>query len=134
MDIKRIENANLKQNFTANPIRNKAFKDVVEYAEKHGKLLELDRALNTLANVNKGEILVIHGKTPSGRVYSNFSSGHRSIPNIFYSNSAEEASYYGFLKLAELGKSFRSLFGTTQIKSSLKAEDLIKKYSVNINI
>ena len=124
MNIKNQEN-NL--NFGAKFIDNKAFREVVKYAKDSNQLMELDTALNKLNNVNKGDILIIHGKIPEG-IYSNFNMGHRSVQNLG-AETPEKATFNAILELGKLGKKFKKLFGE-DAKLQLKEDDLISKYSV----
>ncbi len=117
--------------FSAKFINNKAFQEVVKYAEETKQLQLLDDALNRLNNTKTGDILLIHGKTSNG-VYSNFSMGNmgnkKSILNLG-AETPEKASFDGIIELGELGRKFRRLIGG-EFKSTLKSEDIIKKYSV----
>lgn len=112
-------------NFGANFINTKSFREVLDYAEKNGKLLELDGALNRLHEANTGDILLIHGKTDAG-VYSSFRMGHRSVQNLG-ANLPEEASYKAIVELGELGRKFRRLIGG-DVQSSLSAKRVLQKY------
>ena len=87
----------------------------------------MDTALNKINNANSGDILLIHGTVPNG-VYSNFNMGKRSVQNLG-AETPEKASFNAILELGELGRKFRRLIGG-EVKSNLKAEDLISKYGV----
>lgn len=116
--------------FGAKIINNKAFEEVVRYAEQNAKIKELDIALNNLKNANSGDLLIIHGKAPNG-IFSSFNMNKRSVQNL--SNGAvspEEASFNALLELGELGRKFRKLIGGN-VEYKLKAEDLIKRYGIS---
>ncbi len=113
--------------FSAKFVNNKAFQEVVKYAKESKQLQELDTALNKINNANSGDILLIHGTVPNG-VYSNFNMGKRSVQNLG-AETPEKASFNAILELGELGRKFRRLIGG-EVKSNLKAEDLISKYGV----
>lgn len=113
--------------FRAKFVNNQAFKDVVKYANETRQLQTLDTALNKLNNANKGDILLIHGKTDSG-MFSNFTSGRRSVQNIG-AETPEKASFNAILDLAEFGRKFTKLFGE-KADCSLTPENVIKKYTV----
>ncbi len=107
----------------------KALKEVVDYAAKNKQLRKLDTALNNILHANEGDILIIHGKTPDGRIFSNFTMGKHTIQN--FSNGAQspqEASFNGILELGELGRKFRSLVGG-DVKDKTTAQELISRYS-----
>ena len=126
MKISAIQN---EQTFGAKVINNKAFIEVICYAEKNGLLKELDGALNNLKNANSGDLLIIHGKTPNG-IYSNFNMNKRSVQNMANgAKSPEEASFDALLELGELGYKFKKLVGGN-IEYKLTPEELIKKYGV----
>ena len=114
--------------FSAKFINNNALKQVVKFADDSNQLQRLDSALNILKNSNSGDILIIHGKLPSGSVYSSFTMNKRSVVNRTAETPAQ-ASFQGILELSELGRKFRSLFGT-EAKISLTTDDIIKKYTV----
>ena len=113
--------------FSAKFVNNKAFQEVVKYAKDTKQLQELDTALNKINNSNTGDILLIHGTVPGG-VYSNFNMGKRAVQNLG-AETPEKASFNAIMELGELGRKFRKLIGG-EVKSNLKAEDVIKKYSV----
>ncbi len=113
--------------FSAKFINNKAFQEVVKYAKDTKQLQELDTALNKINNSNAGDILLIHGTVPGG-VYSNFNMGKRAVQNLG-AETPEKASFNAIMELGELGRKFRKLVGG-EVKSNLKADDVIKKYSV----
>ena len=126
MDITAISN---EKAFRAKFVKNKAFEEVVRFAEKTSKMKDLDTALNNLANANSGDILIIHGKTSNG-IYSNFNMGKRSVQNLTNeAKTPEEASFIALLELGELERKFRRLIGGN-VKYTLKAEDMINKYGV----
>ena len=126
MDITAIRN---EQTFGAKFFKNKAFEEVVRYAEQTSRIKDLDSALNNLANANSGDILIIHGKTSNG-IYSNFNMGKRSVQNLANkAKTPEETSFNAIIELGELGQKFRRLIGG-DVKYTLKAEDLINKYGV----
>lgn len=107
----------------------RAFKEVVEYADKTKQLRALDSALHNILHANKGDILIIHGKTPDGRIYSNFTMGKRCVQNL--SSGAEtpaQASFNGILELGQLGRKFRQLAGG-DVKDDLNAAGILAKYS-----
>ena len=127
-------NISINQNqntFGATFINTKSFREVAHYAEKNGKLLELDTALYRLSKANKGDILLIHGKTPNGRVFSNFNMGKRAIQNLG-AKTPEEASFNAICELGELGRKFKRLIGG-EVKTELNVNDVILKHS-KINI
>ena len=61
MDISVNQN---QLSFSAKFLDNKAFREVVKYADDTKQLLELDSALNRINNANQGDILLIHGNLP----------------------------------------------------------------------
>ena len=122
------DNSNLS--FKAKFINTKSLKEVVEYAEKNNKLLELDGALNKLGNINGKDILIIHGKTPSG-IYSSFRMGNRSVQNLSMgASSPQESSYNAILELSTMGRKLKKLLGG-DVKTNLTAEQIIQKYGIN---
>ena len=124
ISVKNYESA-----FGAKIVNNKAFLEVIRYAEKNSKLKELDVALNNLKNANSGDILIIHGKAPNG-IFSSFSMNKRSVQNM--SNGAESpeaASFNALIELGELGRKFRKLIGG-DVQYKINAEDIINKYGV----
>jgi len=121
----QITNNQSNTAFAANFVNNKTFQDVVKYAKKNGELQTLDSALNVLNNVNKGDILIINGRTAAGN-YSNFNLGKKTV-SVCGGNTPEEASFKGIVELAELGKKFRRLFGGNA-KFSLTTDDVISRY------
>ncbi len=107
----------------------KALKEVVDYAAETKQLRKLDTALNNILHANEGDILIIHGNTPDGRIFSNFTMGKRTIQN--FSNGAKspvEATFNGIVELGELGKKFRRLVGGN-VKDNTTASELISRYS-----
>ena len=124
MEISAIKN---EQTFGAKIVNNKAFLEVVNYAEKNSMLRDLDIALNNLSNANSGDILIIHGKTPNG-IYSSFNMNKRSVQNMTNgAKSPEESSFNALIELGDLERKFKKLVGG-KIESKLNAADLIKKY------
>lgn len=83
--------------FSGKFIDNKAFRDVIKYAENTKQLDVLDTALNKINNVKSGDILLIHGKTEGG-VYSNFNMGRRAVQNLG-AETPEKASFNAILEL-----------------------------------
>lgn len=124
MNITRNDNQTA---FGAKFLNNKAFREVVKYAEETKQLQILDTALNKLNNANEGDILLLHGKTSLGN-YSNFTKGRRSINN-FGAESPEKASFNAIVELAEFGRKFTKLFGTKS-DSKLTSNSIINKYTV----
>lgn len=107
----------------------KGLTEVVNYAKETGQLQALDSALNKLLHANDGDILIIHGKTPDGEIYSNFTMGKKTVQNLTAdSKTPAEASFKGILELGELGRKFRRLVGG-DVKENLKAEDIISRYA-----
>ncbi len=107
----------------------KALKEVVDYAATTKQLRKLDTALNNILHANEGDILIIHGKTQDGRIFSNFTMGKRTIQN--FSNGAKspvESTFNGILELGELGAKFRRLAGGN-VKDKTTAAELIARYS-----
>lgn len=107
-------------------IDNSAMREVFKYAKDTKQLKTLDNALNSLLSANEGDVLLIHGRTPDGKVYSNLNLGHRCSQNSGIS-SPEEASFNGIVELAELGRKFRSLVGGNA-KDSLTPEKMMQRY------
>ncbi len=114
--------------FSAKFLDNKAFREVVKYADDTKQLLELDSALNRINNANQGDILLIHGKTPEG-VYSNFYMNKRAVQNLG-AETPEKASFLGIIELGKLGRKFRRLIGGDVKQADIKVQDIIDKYSV----
>ncbi len=114
--------------FSAKFVNNKAFQEVVKYAKDNNRLQELDSALNKINNTAGSDILLIHGKVQNG-VYSNFNMGKRAVQNLG-AETPEKASFNAILELGELGRKFRKLLGG-DVKSTLKENELISKYTVN---
>ncbi len=117
--------------FTAKFIPNKAFKEVIGYAEQTKQLRSLDNALNNIKNANEGDILIMHGLN-GDNVYSNFTMNRRSVFNLG-GKTPEEATFNGILELGTLGRKFRKLIGG-DVKENIKAEDILKRYSSDANI
>lgn len=121
---------NSQQSFGLRFYRTEGFQNIVKYAEKTGKLSELDAALNKLLHINGGDILIIHGKTPTGKVYSSFNLNRRSVQNMTLGvNNPEETSFNSILELAEFGKKLKSLLGVREIKTTVTSEDIFNRYS-----
>lgn len=114
--------------FKANFVNNKAFQEVVDWAEKNNKLRALDIALNTIKIGNKGDITIFHGINPQGQIYSNFRHKHRSLINIAEKTPAE-SSYYGIINLALLGRKFKSLMGCSEITENVSKQSIIAQYA-----
>ena len=114
-----IQKKCMTQSFKANFVNNKAFQEVVDWAEKNNKLRSLDIALNTIKIGNKGDITIFHGLTPQGKVYSNFRHRRRSLINQADRTPAE-SSFYGIINLALLGRKFKSLMGCSEIAEKTK--------------
>ena len=113
--------------FTAKFVPNRAFREVVQYAKDTKQLGVLDSALYNIKKANNGDILLIHGETPSG-VFSNFSIWRRAVINT-PEETPEKASFNGIIELGTLGRKFRSLVGG-DVKNSVTAEDIMKNYTV----
>lgn len=114
--------------FSARFINNQPFRDVVKYANDTQQLSILDSALNVIRSISPGEILLLHGESKSGTVYSNFSMRNRAVSNEMMSTPAE-SSFYGILELSELGSKFNKLFGN-RLKPLWTEEGLIRRYTV----
>lgn len=131
--------------FGAKFINNKAFQDVVTHAKNQKRLPELTQALNQLLIADKGDILIIHGKQEDALIpiYSSFMmykgeiKGYlerRSVQNLAMdAKTPAEASFNALLDLASMGKKYRKLFGG-EPKYNIKAEDIIKKYTIPVNV
>lgn len=113
--------------FTAKFVPNKAFREVVEYAKNTRQLAALDGALHNIKNANDGDILIIHGETPSG-IFSNFTMGRKTITNTSY-KTPEESSFKAILELGTLGRKFRTLVHG-DVKSKVTKDDIMKNYTV----
>ncbi len=113
--------------FTAKFVPNRAFREVVEYAKETKQLGTLDSALHNIKNANKGDILLIHGETPSG-IFSNFRLGKKSVTN-YSDESPAKTSFNGIIELGELGHKFRKLIGG-EVKNSVTVDDIMKNYTV----
>ena len=117
---------NNSPSFGMNFVKSPALREVVDYAAKEGKLLQLDSAMNMLRNVNGGDVLIVHGKTPAG-IFSSFVMGKRSVQNLANgAKSAPEASFNAIIELSQLGRSFRRLVGG-DVKVKLTPESLLNK-------
>ena len=120
---------NNQPTFSAKFVNNAAFRDVITYAEKNGKMGILDGALNNLSHANKGDILLIHGQVPAG-IFSSFTMNNRSVQNLALgAKTAPETSFNAIIDLSTLGRKFRKLVGG-DVKTDYNADDIIKKYSV----
>lgn len=117
----------MNPSFQAKFVRNKAFMEVLDWAEKNNKLRSLDIALNTLKIGNEGDITIFHGINPQGQIYSNFRHKNRSLTNKI-EKTPEESTFYGIINLAFLGKKFKSLMGCSQIKENVSKESILKQY------
>ena len=117
--------------FTAKFVPNKAFKDVVKYAEGNGYLRQLDTALNAIKNIDGEDILLIHGKN-NGYCFSNLTMGKRTVYNAA-KTSPEESSFFGILELGTLEKKKKKLLGC-EIKENITAESIMKNYTTDIKI
>lgn len=123
-------NTNNNLSFQAKFINTKSFQEVIEYAEKNKKLPELDSALNKIGHVYGNDILIIHGQVPNG-IYSSFRMGNRSVQNLsMHATTPQESSFNAIIELSELGKKFKKLLGSREIKTDLTPEQIINKYSV----
>lgn len=117
--------------FSARFTNNKAFKEVVEYAEKNKCLRTLDSALNTIKKANDGEITILHGQSPNGGIYSAFTTGRRSVSNeVSQAKTPAEASFDGILELGFLTKKFKSLLGTSKVKQDITPQRIVKEYTI----
>ena len=117
---------------------NGAFKDVVSYAAKNRKLMELDSALNILNNSNTGDILIVHGKSPNG-IFSSFTlfkdrynkDWRSSVQNMTNgAQSPEESSYNAIIELSTLGNKFKKLVGN-KIEENITENSIFKKYTID---
>lgn len=119
---------NQQTSFGIKFVPNDAFKKTVKYAEKSGRLHELDDALHKLSKVGEGDLLLINGIDKSGTVFSNFTlNARRSVSNPVR-KTPEAAAVDGFLELAELGDKFKKLFGTNTKLKKINANQIIAKY------
>ncbi len=118
--------------FTARFIPNKAFKEVVEFAEKNKQLRALDAALNNIKKANEGDILIMHGASQNN-VYSNFTMNRKAVYNSPV-NSPAESSFNGILELGELGSKFKKLVGGEVKERGISAADIMKNYTTDINV
>ena len=117
-------------NFRAKFINNKAFADVINYASKENKLMDLDTALHRLKVANEGDIMIIHGQVPEG-IYSNFRMKNRSVQNIAAGcSSPAEATFNSIIELSNLGKKFKRLIGG-EVKTKTTTLDIVNEYGVN---
>lgn len=117
--------------FSARFTNNKAFKEVVEYAEKNNCLRTLDSALNTIKKANNGDITILHGQSPNGGFFSAFTTGRRSVSNeVSQAQSPAEASFDGILELSFLTKKFKSLMGVSKVKQDITPQRIINEYTV----
>lgn len=122
-------NMGTQPHFGVRIVANSDFRKTVKYAEKHGKLQELDNALYKLSKANKGDLLVINGIDKDGNAYSNFTiNAKRTQPNNC-KNSPEEAAVKGFIELAEFGHKFEKLFGKKVKFRKLNTYQVFEKYS-----
>lgn len=121
--------------FQAKFVDNKAFREVVQYANEKGCMRTLDSALNTLKKTNNGDITIFHGTSPDGKLFSNFRYTYRGFISRSCVNptlnceSAAEASMDGILELSMLSKKFYSLTGRNP-ECHITPEDIIKTYTV----
>ncbi len=125
-----IQRTNYTPSFSARFTNDKAFREVVQYAQDNGCLRTLDCALNTIKKANPGKISIIQGRTPDDKIYSTFTTGRRSVTN--YAGDATcpaEATFDGILELSMLGKKFKSLLGVSKIEQDITAEKIIKEYT-----
>ena len=121
------------QSFNARFVNNQAFRDVVNYAEKSGKLQVLENALHNIEMANSGDIMLIHGKNGEN-VFSSFKMGSHSSYNFALGEkSPSKVSLSGILELGKLGDKFRKLVGGN-ISYKATADDIIKKYTTAVNI
>lgn len=117
--------------FNARFTNDKAFREVVQYAQEKGCLRTLDSALNTIKKANPGKISIIQGQTPDGKIYSTFTTGRRSVSNMVSdAKTPAEASMDGILELSMLGKKFKSLLGVSKIEQDITPNSIIKEYTV----
>ena len=128
MKIQKISNK--QSSFTAKFVPNKAFKEVVAYAESTKQLRALDSALNSIRKANEGDILIVHGSV-NNHVFSNFTLGKRSVYNA-NAQTPEEASFNGILDLGTLGSKFRKLVGGN-VKENITANDIMQNYTTKID-
>ena len=126
----QVLNNNLdKTQFGVRIVPNDAFRKTVKFAQKSGRLDELDNALHILSKVGEGDLLLINGVDKSGNMYSNFTiNAKRTVANN-YRRTPEESAIDGFIELAELGEKFKKLFGKNVKFKKLKATDVLNKYS-----
>jgi len=130
-DTMEIQRSNYTPSFSARFANDKSFREVAQYAQEKGCLRTLDGALNVIKKANPGNISIIHGRTPEGKIYSTFTTGRRSVTN--YAGEAScpaEATFNGILELSMLGKKFKSLLGVSKIEQDITAEKIIKEYTV----
>ena len=120
--MKVLNNVSFKAKF----VDNRAFREVVKYAEETKQLDALDTALNRIDSIKGGDILLVHGKTQNG-VYSNFNMDRRSLQNLG-ADTPEEASFKAIVELGELGRKFRRIVGG-ELKSTLSSEKIIDRYT-----
>ena len=143
MEISKIST---NPSFQAKFVNNKAFKDVVNYAEKSGQLNKLDTALYKLSKADRGNIIILQGKIENALVpfFSNFTlykdgfRGYRdrnAVQNLINGASTpEEASFKSILELAEFGKKYKKLFNVKEPKIYGTADDIFEKYTVSKNV
>lgn len=117
--------------FRANFARNKQFTEVVQWAEKNNCLRALDQALYNIKHANPGEITIFHGTTPDGKIFSNFRQGKRSfVAQATDAQTPAEATFNGIQELGCLGRTFRSLLGTSKVSCDVTTEKIIRDYTV----
>ncbi len=113
--------------FTAKFVPNRAFREVVEYAKETRQLNALDSALYNIKKSSDGDILLMHGETPSG-IFSTFSLGNKAVINS-PADTPEEASFNAIIELGTLGRKFNNLV-CGKVKNTVTVNDIMKNYTV----
>lgn len=114
---------------------NKAFREVVQYAQENNCTNTLACALQSLkyvkGNPAKGNtISIAHGRTQDGRIYSTFIYGKRSVSAVIDdAKSATEATLNGLFELSMRGKKLKSLLGVSKIEDAITPENFVKEFT-----
>ena len=105
MIINKIDSAAFKMKFK----QNNAYKEVVNYAKKSGRLEDLQRALNALKDEPEGEIKISRGIRRNCNC-SIFTLNNISVENTPYDvETFAETSFRAIIDLANLEGRYRAL-------------------------
>lgn len=110
---------------------NRAFRQVLSTAKYNKKFLELDSTLNSLLHVKGNDIVIIHGYTKEGAIYSTFLCGEKSVlNNTTGCQTPAQASLKAILDLVDKDNpKLMQLLGS-RVKRFISEAEIINRYTI----